>query len=182
MPPSLTFIGSVTLGVAIPLLLNVALAIELVIPGLLAELNAKIAGYAKLAVSLGIKPPSLTGSIDLAAKIAAALNASIGFTPPSVNFAASAVLALIGEIELKLGGLQAALDLALQIKGIAAAAGVKLFIYEGRLIDLGATLDAQVAAKASLDMNVPIFLPLLVVDSSASPETVTALKTLFKTS
>lgn len=184
MPPSLIYIGSVSIGVAIPLLLQLSLAIELLIPGLITEITAKLAGYAKLSVQLGIKPPSLTGSIDLAAKLSASLAAalSLGFTPPSVNFGAAAVLAIIAELEVKLGALKAALDLALQIKGLAAAAGVKLFLYEGKLIDLGATLDAQVGVKAGLDLQVPIFLPLLVVDAQASPETVTALKTLFKSS
>lgn len=184
MTPVLLFIGEVSIAVAIPMLLSLSLAIELLIPGLIAEITGKLAGYAKLALSLGIKPPSLSGNLELAAKILASLTAaaSLGFVPPNINFAATAVLALIAELNIKLGALQLALDLALQIKGLAANAGVKLFVYEGKLIDLGATLDAQVGIKASLDLQVPIYLPLFIVDSSVNPGTVTALKQIFKSS
>ncbi len=180
----LIYIGEVSIAVAIPLLLNLTLAVELLIPGLLAEISAKLVGYGNLSVSLGITPPSLAGNLQLAANILASLTAaaSLGFVPPTVNFAATAVLALIAELNVKLGALQAALDLALQIKGLAANAGVKLFVYEGKLSDLGSTLDAHVHLDASLDLQVPIFLPLFVVDANASPATVTALKTIFKTS
>ena len=183
MAPVLLFLGEVSVGVAIPLFLQLSLAIELLIPGLLAEITAKLAGYASLQASLGIKPPSLAGSIELTAKIAASLAAalSLGFVPPSVDFAFAAVVTLIAQLNLQLGALQAALDLALQIKDLCAAGGIKLFLYKGPLADFGATLDAQVGAKAGLDVHVPIYVPIFVVDASANPETVTALGKVFKT-
>jgi len=184
MNPELIYVGSLSVGVAIPLFLQLAIAIDVAIAGLIPELSAKITGYLALQGRLSVKPPSLAANVELAAKINASFlaAASLGFTPPSVSFGFDLVGALIIKLQLQLKGLKAALDLALQIKDLAAAAGVKLFIYKGRLVDLGATLDAQVGVKAGLDLQVPIYLPLLVVDSSANPETVTALETIFKQS
>ncbi len=176
----LIYIGEVSVGVAIPLFLSLALQVELAIAGLIPQIAAKLAGYAALQLKLSIKPPSINASLEIAAKILASIQASIGFTPPSINFTADLLLVLILQLKLQLAGLKALLDLALQVKGLAAAAGIKLFVYKGPLLHLGATLDAQVGVKASIDLDVPIFVPIFVVEASRT-ETVFALKKVFKT-
>ena len=176
----LIYVGEVSIGVAIPLFLSLALQVELAIAGLIPQLAAKLAGYIDLQLRLSIKPPSLNASLDIAAKILASLQASIGFTLPSVNFTGELLLGLILQLKLQLAGLKALLDLALQIKGLAAAAGIKLFVYKGPLAHLGATLDAQVGVKASIDLDIPIYVPLFVVEASRT-ETVAALRTVLKT-
>lgn len=178
----LTYLGSLTIGAAIPALLAAQLSITAAFGPLLAELNAKLAGYVALALKIGIKPPSLFASIDLAAKIAASLNAALaaGFTPPSIDFSASAVAALIAELQIKIGLLNAALDLAIQLGSLNAAAGVHAFIYEGPISGLPAAM-GTVSGSTGLTPSTVVYVPIFMADASVTV-TRTALRTVFKAS
>ena len=178
----LTYLGSMTVAGAIPMLLAVELAITAAFGPMMAELSAKLAGYLALGIKLGIKPPSLLVSIDLAAKIVASLNAALaaGFTPPSVDFAATAVAALVAELKIKIGLLDAVLSLALQIGQLNAAAGVHAFAYEGTIAGLPAAMGG-VAGATGLAPGTIVYAPIFVADASLTATTA-ALKVVFKSS
>lgn len=176
----LTYLGSLTVAGAIPMLLAVELSITAAFGPMLAELNARLAGYIALGIKIGIKPPSLFASIDLAAKIVASLNAALaaGFVPPSVDFAATAVAALVVELKIKIGLLDAALSLALQIGQLNAAAGVHAFVYEGTLAGLPGAVGG-VAGATGLPPGTVVYAPIFLADASLTATT-TALKVAFK--
>ena len=175
----LTYLGSFTVGVAIPILLSLELAITAAFGPLLAELSARLSGYAALAIKIGVKPPSLFASIDIVAKMTASLNAALaaGFTPPSVNFAASAILVLMAELQIKIGLLNAAFNLALQLGSLNAAGGVHAFVYEGPISGLPAAM-GSVSGSTGLAPGTTIYAPIFMADASLTT-TKTALKTVF---
>ncbi len=175
----LTYLGSLTIGVAIPVLLSAQLSITAAFGPLLVELNAKLAGYLALAVKIGIKPPSLFASIDLAAKIAASLSAAlaVGFTPPSIDFSASAVAVLIADLQIKIGLLNAALNLALQLGSLNATAGVHAFVYEGTIAGLPAAM-GTISGSTGLPTGTVVYAQIFMADASVAA-TKTALKTVF---
>lgn len=180
---TLTFLGQVTLGVYLPLLLALSLQVNASLAALVPQLSARLAGYLALSAKIAIKPPSLLASIDLAGKIVASLNAALstGFVPPSVDFTGSLLVGLIAQLQAQLTGLQALLSLALQVKGLTAAGGFSSFLYQGPLSDLGARITAQAPAQASLDPSTPVVATLLLVEAS-NTSSVAAMNTLFKTS
>lgn len=175
----LTYLGSLTIGAVIPLFVTVELAITAAFGPLLAELNAKLAGYLALAIKIGIKPPSLFASIDLAANIAASLNAALaaGFTPPSIDFSVTAIGLLVAELQIKLGLLNAAFNLALQLGSLNAAAGVHAFVYEGPISGLPSAM-GSVSGSTGLAPGTIVYAPIFMADASVSA-TKTALKTVF---
>lgn len=171
----LTYLGSLTVGAAIPLLLAAQLQLSLSLGPIMAELTAKLAAALKLSVSLAIKPPSIAVSLQLALALVAQLQA--GFTPPSINFGVSAVLQLIAELQLKIGLLQVALSLALQLEGLMGAAGVHAFVYEGPISGLPTAMGG-VSASTGLPASTVVYAPIFMADASLSP-TKTALQTVF---
>lgn len=175
----LTYLGSLTIGVVIPLFLTLELAIVAAFGPLLAELSAKLAGYLALGIKIGIKPPSLFANIDLAAKIAASLSAAlaVGFVPPSIDFAATAILSLVAELKIKIGLLNAAFNLALQLGTLNATAGVHAFVYEGPISGLSSAM-SSVSGSTGLAPTTVIYAPIFMADASVTA-TKTALKTVF---
>lgn len=176
----LHYLGGMTIGAAIPVLASAELAITAAFAPLLAELNAKLAGYTALGVKVGLQPPALNASALLAAKIAASLAASVtaGFTPPSVNFAAAAVLALSKKIEAQIGLLKTAMSLATQLASLNAKGGVHLFVYEGTLSNLPSAT-ANIQGAAGLPPSLPIYVPIFVGDTSV-PGAKAALERVFR--
>jgi hypothetical protein len=205
---TLRYLGSVTMAVAVPIVVTAGATLAAAIGPLgaasatvsasiapiVAGLSARASGLASLAFKIGIKPPGIAASLETAAKIVAAFNAAAALTPPSVDFAASAVAKATLEVEAQLSAINAVVDLVAELGGIGAvladlkaqldaitgAAGVRLYLYEGTIADFGATIDAELNAGGvgGLGAGISVFSPVLVVES-ANGSAVLALNKLF---
>ena len=156
----LTYLGSLSLAVAVPLLLSIDAAIGPII----ADLQAKISAMVKLTLQVAITVPALTASLMIGAA------GRLAAYPPAIG--ASAKLA--GVVLLKL---QAQLALLLQLTQRHATAGVHSFVYEGPASGLGSALNG-----AHVTMGVaPGQDAYAVILLGTAGVTKTALKAVFKT-
>ena len=156
----LTYLGSLSLAVAVPLLLSIDAAIGPII----ADLQAKISAMVKLTLQVAITVPALTASLMIGAA------GRLAAYPPASG--ASAKLA--GVVLLKL---QAQLALLLQLTQWNATAGVHMFVYEGPANGLGSALNG-----AHVTMGVaPGQDAYAVILLGTAGVTKTALKAVFKT-
>lgn len=156
----LTYLGSLSLAVAVPLLLSIDAAIGPII----ADLQAKISAMVKLTLQVAITVPALTASLMIGAA------GRLAAYPPAIG--ASAKLA--GVVLLKL---QAQLALLLQLTQWNATAGVHMFVYEGPANGLGSALNgAHVTMGVSPGQDT--YAVILLGTAGA---TKTALKAVFKT-
>lgn len=156
----LTYLGALTLSVAIPLLGLMDLALKPII----ADLQARLAAAIKLSVSIGVQLPG--------AALAAALSAvaKLTLTPPSLSFAGTAALALIAKLTLQIEAL-------LLLPQYNATAGVHLFVYEGRADGFGSSLEGA-HVTMGLPPSADVYAVVLLGGAGA---TKTALKAVFKT-
>jgi hypothetical protein len=177
--------------------------LELDVPGLQADLDAAVNLNAQLKASLGIDP-SATIAASLAYAADAQLALAAGLAGPSLSVELGAQLAsgleaatdlsakigvklaAIAEIKVRIAAMNAALDLALSFGKLLAAGGVRLLLYTGPLEHLGAELSAFLDVDArglggavGIGASVPVYVPILVTDSSVSFE---AMKGVFQLS
>ena len=139
---------------------------------MLGELQAKMMGALKAQLGLTIHPPSLSGTIDVATKVA--VNAGLALSGPSIALNFSAVAALLAEI-------QAALSVLLAVKVLfgTPGAGIALVALEGNTAQFGSDLQALINSG-----GVPVFKEGaqgfgVCLMCGADPFTVSILKTLF---
>lgn len=161
----LTYLGSLTVSAAIPILF----LMEGALVPILARLKAQLAGYVALALKIGIKPPSIGASAIVAAKILASLQVAVA--PPSINFAASAVAALIAKLEAEIA-------LLIPLVQFNATAGVHAFVYEGRVDSMGTAM-VSVPVQTGLPPGTPVYATILLGQAGTGASV--ALKTIFKT-
>lgn len=156
----LTYLGSVTLAVAVPLLG----LLDLTLGPFIAELQAKLAAMIKLSFQVTLTLPSVTAGLMLAAA------AKLALAPPQIG--ASAALAAAAVIKLKLQ-----LEALLKLTQWNATAGVHTFVYEGPANGLGSALNG-----AHVTMGVsPSQDTYAVILLGTAGATKTALKAVFKT-
>lgn len=161
------FLGRLTIGAMLPALLDVAASIDAVFDPIAVDLAARVGGYTRIAAKYAVVAPSISGSITLTKNIAAAFDTAIQIGPPAVDFAFKAVARHRAKLEAKLAKLEALLALTVDIATLSGQAGVKVFLYEGPLGDLTATLSASadgLQAQAGIAGSVPVYVPLFVVD------------------
>jgi hypothetical protein len=125
----LTYVGSLFLSAAVPV-------VATVFATALADLEARIA--ALQAALPSFTPPTV--QLQLAQSIVASIEQSIalGIVPPSIDLQIGLFLAQIVELE-------AALGVVLDIKGLFAAAGVHVYVYDGDANDFGGELTTELA-------------------------------------
>jgi hypothetical protein len=165
MAGTLTFLGKKSLSAAIPVLAQLAAAID--IDGQ----AAKLAGLIKLNARLAVRPPSVGGNIALAAKIAAAANVAI--TPPSVSFS----------LDLQIAKLQLLVNLLLEIGKLLVAAGIHLYAYEGDASGLAEALQAEFTpgpSQGGVQGTENVYAVILLIEASGQI-TVKAVKRTFGT-
>lgn len=156
----LTYLGSLTLAAAVPLLG----LLDLTLGPFIAELQAKLAAMLKLSLAVTLTLPSVTA----AAMFAAA--AQLVAKPPQVG--ASASLAAAAALKLKFQ-----LEALLKLTQWNATAGVHSFVYEGPASGLGAALSG-----AHVTMGIaPGQDTYAVILLGTAGVTKTALKAVFKT-
>jgi hypothetical protein len=128
------YLGSKTLGQALPLALaaevNIAGAVGIGLP----EISGKIAGLLNVQAALTISPPDLSGTIAAVAQVAVALQAAI--SGPTVTLQVGAIAALLVELNIQLGQLNAYLAFDMQL----GTAGIHMYSFTGRADELGPAL------------------------------------------
>lgn len=156
----LTYLGSLTLSVAVPLLglMNFSLG------PIIAELTARIAAMIKISLAVSVTIPSVTAALMAQAA------AKMALQPPQVGVTASLAAAAV----LKL---QAQLSLLLQLTQWNATAGVHTFVYEGPVSGMSAAM-TSVPLDTGLPPGTPVYAVVLLGGAGA---TQTALKAVFKT-
>jgi hypothetical protein len=156
----LTYLGSLSLAVAIPLLG----LLDLTLGPFVAELQAKLAAMIKLSLAASLTLPAVTAAamLQAAAKLSAA--------PPQVGLTASLAAAAVVT-------LQARIQLLVQLTKWNATAGVHMFVYEGPVGGMAAAM-AAVPAQAGLAPETPVYATILMGGAGA---TKVALQAVFKT-
>lgn len=127
---SLAYIGSMTVGAAVP---GAMAKIGLLVPDLQAQVDALVAfspGEISLAANLALAEQIV---LDLKAAI------QLGVTPPSI----SAQLAIVAA---QLGVLRARLELITGFTGLMATAGLHAYSYTGQANQLGPQLSTELTA------------------------------------
>ena len=156
----LTYLGSLTLAVAVPLLG----LLDLTLGPLIAELTFKLQAMIKLSVKVAITLPAATAALMIQAA------AKLALYPPAIG--ATATLAAAAVLKL-----QAQLSALLQLTKWNATAGVHMFVYDGPVSGMSAAM-ASVPTDTGLPPGTPVYAVVLLGGAGA---TQTALKAVFKT-
>jgi hypothetical protein len=127
MVDTLTYVGEVTIGAAIPGVNGALLAA-------MADLNARLAALIAFQATVSL---DLTAQINLAATISAALSAAL--QPPSLSVQINLVTALIAQLQLQL---QVIVDLF----SLFANGGLHVYAYTGRADGLGPKVTTALTA------------------------------------
>jgi hypothetical protein len=134
------YLGSKTLGQCLPLALsaqaNIAGAVGIGLP----EISGKIAGLLNVQAALTVAPPSLAGTITAVAQVALQLQAAIN--GPTVTLQIGAIAALLVELNIQLGQLNAFLAFDMQL----GTAGIHMYSYTGPASALGPDIQAVIGA------------------------------------
>lgn len=125
------YVGSMSVGGAIPLAATAQAQLDASLGVLLAEMQAKLTGAIEAHAQLVITPPSLSAGFTAAMDLVANLQALIDLGLPSASINLEAALAVIAELRVKLGVLEAAASFAAELSGILASAGVYVWTYSG---------------------------------------------------
>lgn len=155
----LTYLGALTLSVAIPLLG----LLDLTLGPFIAELQAKLAAMIKLSLAVTLTLPSVTAALMLQAA------AKLAISPPQIGASASLAAAAVIKLQLQLSAL-------LQLTKWNATAGVHMFVYDGPVSGM-ATSMSSVPTSTGLAPNTPVYVVMLLGGGGA---TNTALKAVFK--
>lgn len=135
-----SYIGSQTLGTCLPLALSAQVAITGSVGIGLPEISGKIAGLLNVQAALTIAPPDLSGTINAVAQVAAQLQAAI--SGPTVTLQVGAIAALLVQLNLQLGQLNAYLAFDMQL----GTPGVHMWTYSGPASSLGPELATVIGA------------------------------------
>lgn len=155
----LSYLGSMSLAVAVPLLfqMNGVLAV------FIAELTARWQAMVKLAVNANITNPVAT------AKALAAASFALLAKPPTIGVNASLALAAAA-------GLKARIDALVALGKWNATAGIHAWTYDGPISGMGAALQGA-PAQAGLPPGAQVYAVVLLGGGAAQK---TALKAVFK--
>lgn len=139
-------LGTMTLGEAIPAGLALVAAVELTVGIAAPDITAQLALAASFEAEVNL---DMNAQIDIALAIIAQLEAALllGLTAPSLSLQASIAVDISADLTVKLGLLNAQLSLALGF-GFAAA-GVRVLTFDGAQDDFGSELAAELGADTS---------------------------------
>lgn len=140
---SLTYIGELTLAVAMPAAFDAALAGAAAINLGLPELNAQLAAFAAFTPLLG----NFAADIALANSIIAAINAAIaaGIGEIGLDVQVAIVAALVLDLEAILLQINLNLTLILNFISLVAAGGVHAYAYDGQVGAFGVEVTAALS-------------------------------------
>lgn len=142
---ALTYQGNITLQAAMP---GVYAGFQAGITGIgaaLPDIEARLAALAAFAPQVEV---SFTAQITLAQSIIASLQAAIaaGLTPPTISAQISIVAALVAALEVTLGGINASLEVVIDLSALLDAAGVFCYTYTGTASGLGTAMQSELVS------------------------------------
>jgi hypothetical protein len=160
---SLTYLGSLSLGAAVPLAATVDAA---VVP----KLQAEVTGILTAQAAITLNPPSISASLSLAQALVADITAAIalGVTEPSLSVQLAALAALLVAV-------QADLTVALSLQTALLSAGVHAYAYSGPASGLGPSLPDHFPGGLPGDAANALVL------ATTTPATWVSMQLLFRT-
>lgn len=169
------YVAGGSIGTLLPMSLQAIGALDAQLALMLPDIAAKIAGALKAQIGLTISPPSLSGSLETAAKIV--LNLGIAISGPSFALDFSAIAALIAELQASLGSVVANLALSAALKVTFGHGGLHLLTAEGEVGQMGTAYQSILqAGLPGVGPNDLGFSLLLV--AGADPGSIGVLKLL----
>lgn len=163
---ALTYQGNLSVGQCIPSLLTLNAQLQAMVNVQLPRISAQFAA------SIAVTPPSLVTDLianltQMIAAMQALLATGLVILPPAISASLSA------ELGATLGQLNASLAAALALQALLDSAGVHLYTYEGRDVDLPGQLSSAIGL--GLPGGSETFAVVMMVNTAG---TVTALKTV----
>lgn len=159
----LTYLGSLTLSAAIPLLA----LLQVTLGPLLLELQAKLSAMIKLSGNAMLSLPAVT------AALMANASAQLLLKPPTFGLEVTAAFAAQAVAKLKLQ-----IEAILQLTKWNAVAGVHMAVYEGPISGMSAAV-AAMPTQTGLPPGTEVYATILL--AGAGTAATPALKAVFKT-
>lgn len=172
---TVTYLGSLTTGAAIPGAATLAAAGTAGINLALPDIQARLAGL----LSFTPTPISLTANLAVATSVIASLQTSIalGVSPPDISAQLAIVAALVAELTAAVASVNAQLGI---IAGFPlSAAGVYAYTYAGQADQLGSGFSAELSG--GFPGGTPTDATNAVLLATTTPAAWTALQSFLKT-
>jgi hypothetical protein len=149
----MTYLGSETLSATIPLLASAAASIGLAVGTSMPQVSASIAGIIAAEAQIALNPPTLAANISVANQLVVSIQAAIdlGLELPSLSVQLGIMAAVVADLTIQLGILQAQVDLAANILSVLATGGVHLYVYDGVVSALGSSCPTSLPGGAPTD-------------------------------
>jgi hypothetical protein len=177
MPGTLEYLGSKTVGEALPLLLEASAQLSASIGLMLPQIAAQVAGILAIQVGVSLTPPSIGLTLSMAESLVVNLKAAIEVGVPGLDFQIAAVAQLLVSLSATLASLAATLSFGLNLSLLLGGVGVFAYAYEGTADSLGPSItEATGTGLPGGSGGDPCQAILLVTQT---PATWTALKALF---
>lgn len=140
---SVDYLGSLTIGAAVPGAFDASVAGEAGINAALPDISARLAALASFSPQL----IDFSVSIGIATDIIANLNAAItaGITPPDFTAQIAIVAAIVADLEAVVLDIDAKLTIVVDFLSLLATAGVHAYAYSGQADALGGEFTTELA-------------------------------------
>ena len=144
MSGSASYVGSMSIGVAVPAGLSACVAGTAGINLALPDIEARLAALASFSPSLG----SFAVDLELANQMIASINAaiSVGITPPSISVQLALIAGLIADLSAQIVSINAQLSIIVDISGLLATAGLHVYSYRGAVGSFGGTFTTELSS------------------------------------
>ena len=173
----ITYLGSLSIGAAVPGAAALAAAGQAGINLALPDIQARLAAL----VQFTPQPVDFQAQLILAQQIVASIEAAIalGLAPPSIDAQLAIVAALVAELEAAIANVHAQLTIIVDIAALLGTAGVHAYAYSGRADDLGGEFAAELVGGFPGGGPTDSTNALLLATTSGA--TWTAMQGVFKT-
>jgi hypothetical protein len=173
---SVTYLGSLSIGDALPGAVAVAAAGVAGIGLALPDIQARLAALA----SFSPLPVDFAAQLALALQMVASVQTSIalGLSPPSIALQIAIIAALVLELEAAIVAISVQLDIVLDFQALLGAAGIHAYAYAGQVQDLGSEMATELAG--GVPGGAPTDASNALVLVTTTPATWTAMGQIFQ--
>ena len=175
---TVTALGSVTIGAAVPSALTACAAGTAGIGLALPDVEARLAALAAFSPSLG----SFSADISLAGEMIVGLQSAVtlGLTPPSISAQLAIIAALIADLTATIVSINAQLSIIVDLTSLFSTAGLFAYKYEGAVNAMGG--EFVTAFSGGLPGGAPTDSAHAITLITTAPAAWTAMQAAFKTS
>lgn len=177
MPGTLTPLGVLSIGQAVPCLAQMVTGINGSLSFRLPSVQGQVAGLVRASAS----PPKLSVGAAAAVTAVTKLQAQVSAGLPGVGFNLGVITGAVAKLNASLGSLNAQLALAANLAGLLGSAGLQLYSYGGAVNGLGPALTVATSGGFPGGGGPSAACNALLIATQFSP-TWTALQTVFATS